>query len=143
MHHQHCTVSRARVSILGLIMSWRRGAGLVGESMAGLHMTLTPNQHTSIRPWVIEDVEVQQQVDVAHGAERADVIVACPSTDSQAALYHTVTVARNVGTRTRTVHPLVEFVYMYLPADVAVPEQPQGQDGDEVLLVGDVVHLEA
>ena len=32
---------------------------------------------------------------------------------------------------------------MYFPADVAVAEEPQGEDGDEVLLVGDVIHFEA
>lgn len=32
---------------------------------------------------------------------------------------------------------------MDFPADVAVAEEPQGEDGDEVFLVSDVVHFEA
>ena len=90
--------------------------------MAARHMTLTPNQHPIVRPRVGEDVEVQQEVDIPHGAERADVVVAWLGTAGQAALGHTV--VRNQGARTGAVHPLVSLIDMNFPADVAVAEQP-------------------
>ena len=43
---------------------------------------------------------------------------------------------------TRTVDPLVELVDVYLSTDVSVPEQEEGKDDDEILLVGDVVDLD-
>ena len=58
--------------------------------MVARHMTLAPNEHTSVRSGVIEDVEVQQEVDVPNSAERADVVVACLSMGGQAAPHHTV-----------------------------------------------------
>ena len=58
--------------------------------MVARHMTLTPNKHPSVGPGVIEDVEVQQEVDVPNGAERADVVVACLGIGSQATPHHTV-----------------------------------------------------
>ena len=58
--------------------------------MVARHMTLAPNKHTSVGSRVIEDVEVQQEVDVPNGAERADVVVACLGIGSQATPHHTV-----------------------------------------------------
>ncbi len=58
--------------------------------MVARHMTLTRYKHTSVRPRVIEDVEVQHEVDVPNGAERADVVVACLSSGGQAAAHHTL-----------------------------------------------------